>query len=166
MLNKMTNENTELRFVGSAIIPYEVEEANGYVIVQTKKDNLWGLPGGSIDLFENPQRATIREVWEETGLHVLLDGLVGIYPFKTHRAEGDERTPNFAMGFVYLAHVVDGELGSNKDGVSRVEIASIGKIRELHYNKQLRSYVNLKSLEDHLMGQKADMNIVSHVLQG
>lgn len=159
----MTHKKPELRFVGAAIIPYEDD---GYVIVQTKKDGLWGLPGGKIDLFEDPQRATIREVSEETGLHVLLDGTVGIYPFETHRAEGDDRIPNYALGVIYHAHVIDGELGSSKDGVSNVKLATIGEIRDLYHNNELRSLVNLKAIEDYLAGQRANLSIVSHVLRG
>ena len=163
MTSSSEKKDSELRFVSSAIIPYEDDN---YVLVQTEKDGLWGLPGGKIDLFEDPQRATIREIREETGLDILLDSIVGIYPFETHRAAGDDRTSNYALAVIYHAHIVDGELGSSKDGVKRVEAVSFGEIRNLYHSGQLRSLVNLKSVEDYLTGQKANLDFVSYVLRG
>jgi 8-oxo-dGTP pyrophosphatase MutT (NUDIX family) len=37
----------------------------------------WGLPGGWFKLAESPERGLAREVLEETGLHVRVDGLLG-----------------------------------------------------------------------------------------
>jgi 8-oxo-dGTP diphosphatase len=39
----------------------------------------WGLPAGYVDLGERVEEAAIREVKEETGLDVCLDGLLGVY---------------------------------------------------------------------------------------
>ncbi len=39
----------------------------------------WGLPAGYVELGEPVEEAAIREVFEETGLRVRLEGLVGVY---------------------------------------------------------------------------------------
>lgn len=40
---------------------------------------LWSFPSGYVDLGESPAAAAVREVKEETGYDVRLNGLVGIY---------------------------------------------------------------------------------------
>ncbi len=38
----------------------------------------WTLPGGGLDRGEQPHECVVREVREETGYHVQLDGLLGV----------------------------------------------------------------------------------------
>src|SRR5260370_29418605 len=52
----------------------------------------WTLPGGGIDPNELPADAAVRECYEETGLLVRLDGLIGIFggpEFLTHYPNRD-----------------------------------------------------------------------------
>lgn len=52
----------------------------GEVLLQLRRDNKrWGLPGGAVDPGEDPAAAVIREVMEETGLHVVPERIVGVY---------------------------------------------------------------------------------------
>ena len=41
--------------------------------------NLWGFPGGAVELGETPQMAAIREIKEETGLDVEVGRAIGVY---------------------------------------------------------------------------------------
>ena len=41
--------------------------------------NSWVTPGGLIEPGEQPADAAVRETWEETGLHVELTGILGVY---------------------------------------------------------------------------------------
>lgn len=77
----------------------------------------WTMPGGGIDPGEDPKDAAVREVFEETGFHVELDGILGtdsqVIAAKD-RLHGDG--PIQALRIVYRAHVVGGELRPEEDG--------------------------------------------------
>ena len=52
----------------------------------------WTLPGGGIDPNEQPADAAVRECFEETGLLVKLDALIGVFggpEFLIHYPNGD-----------------------------------------------------------------------------
>ena len=57
-----------------------VFNSRGEVLLQKRADNgYWGLPGGRVDIGESVEQGAIREVLEETGLHVTVKRLIGIY---------------------------------------------------------------------------------------
>jgi 8-oxo-dGTP pyrophosphatase MutT (NUDIX family) len=63
------------------------------LLVQHSTHGLWVVPGGAVDPDETPQDAVVREVWEETGLHVepvLLRGVFGGPEFRVRYGNGDE----------------------------------------------------------------------------
>ncbi len=70
-----------------------VRNEEGRVLLQKRSDNgEWSLPGGSVEPGEAPAEAIIREVWEETGLHVLPRTLLGVFggaDFRTQYPNGD-----------------------------------------------------------------------------
>jgi len=39
----------------------------------------WSLPSGYLDQGEDPQETAVREAFEETNLHVEIDGLLDVY---------------------------------------------------------------------------------------
>ncbi len=50
------------------------------VLLQRRDDNrMWGLPGGAVEPGETVHDAVVREVFEETGLHVEPLRLIGVY---------------------------------------------------------------------------------------
>ncbi len=52
----------------------------GEILLQKRSDNgFWALPGGAVDVGESVEQGVIREDFEETGLHVTVKRMVGIY---------------------------------------------------------------------------------------
>ena len=63
------------------------------LLVQVRDDGTWTTPGGSIEMTDTPADAVVREVWEETGLHVAptkILAVVGGPGFVVHYPNGDE----------------------------------------------------------------------------
>ncbi|WP_254711959.1 NUDIX hydrolase [Streptomyces sp. TRM64462] len=53
---------------------------DGRLLVIRRADNgAWELPGGVLELAETPEEGVVREVREETGIHVEVDELTGVY---------------------------------------------------------------------------------------
>ena len=55
------------------------DERDRILLVRQTESGVWSTPGGSIDPEESPPDAVVREVWEETGLHVAPIQLMGVY---------------------------------------------------------------------------------------
>lgn len=65
----------------SAVVAYP----DGTIVLQRRTDSgLWALPGGGMELGESVTTATIREVLEETGLHVRPLYVIGVYSDPDH----------------------------------------------------------------------------------
>jgi 8-oxo-dGTP diphosphatase len=79
---------------------------------------LWTLPGGGVDLHETAEEGAVREVREETGYDVELDGLLGVDTLvlsPERRILPSERWQK-NVRVVFRAHVVGGELTKELDG--------------------------------------------------
>ncbi|MEU4355868.1 NUDIX domain-containing protein [Streptomyces virginiae] len=83
----------------------------GEVLLERRSDNgRWGMPGGVQEVGENIAGTVVREVLEETGIHVEVIGLVGIFTDPGHViafADGEVRQ-EFSLCF--RARPVGGEI--------------------------------------------------------
>lgn len=55
------------------------DEAGRILLCRRADVMLWDLPGGTIELNETPAQGLIREVREETGLHIEPRHVIGVY---------------------------------------------------------------------------------------
>lgn len=80
----------------------------------------WTLPGGGVELVETVEQGVVREVREETGYDVRLDGLLGVDTSvfgPAQRANGSDRSLK-AVRVVFAATVTGGELTHEVDGTT------------------------------------------------
>jgi 8-oxo-dGTP pyrophosphatase MutT (NUDIX family) len=60
-----------------AVLTFDASER--VLLVRHVEGNDWTTPGGMIEPYELPSNAAVREMWEETGLHVALTHVVGVF---------------------------------------------------------------------------------------
>lgn len=74
--SKVNHDTIILNFSGACIT-----NENGELLLQKRnsKEDIWGIPGGAVEIGESIEESAIREVKEETGLDIRIDYLVGVY---------------------------------------------------------------------------------------
>jgi ADP-ribose pyrophosphatase YjhB (NUDIX family) len=83
---------TELIFVPCVTTIVSDADDRVLLVYETDADG-WSTPGGSVEVDERPEDAARREVFEETGLTVRIDGIVTVLggpEFHAHYKNGDE----------------------------------------------------------------------------
>lgn len=94
-----------------------VIEDNGRVVLIRRaaepKQGWWALPSGFVEHDETTEEAAIREIKEETGLIVEIDGLLGVYSFYSYPYGSEGRSRGVLV--LYAAHVVGGTLQAGDD---------------------------------------------------
>ena len=119
------------------------DDAGRLLIVEQAETGHWSTPGGAIELGETPADAALREMWEETGLHVELVALAGVFGGDAsfvRYANGDET--EYVIS-VFTARVVGGEPRVDGTEVSAWRYASEAECRELPLQSWLRSLLPL-----------------------
>lgn len=98
-----------------------VFDEQGRVLLQKRKDNgLWELPGGAIAPDESPVDATVREVWEETGVLVEPARLSGVYGGNEIRISQPYGEEIAVIGIVFECRAIGGRPQS--DGVESADV--------------------------------------------
>jgi 8-oxo-dGTP diphosphatase len=81
---------------------------------KVKPAGQWTLPGGGVEFGEHPEEAVVREVLEETGFEVALDGIAGVDSM-LYRYPGP---PRHAIRLLFRAHITGGQLKHEADGTT------------------------------------------------
>lgn len=96
--------------VGCAAIIFD--EMQQCILLTRRADNgRWCLPGGGLDPGEDVSEGCIREVWEETGLHVEIARLVGVYSSPHIVSEYSDGNRFQFVSFCFEATITGGKLG-------------------------------------------------------
>lgn len=115
-------------------------ETEGCVVLVRRgvmpKAGYWSLPSGYVEADERAEEAAVRETREETGLHVELDDLLGVYSFG--------REPQTGVLILYSAHTVGGALQAGDDAQ---EVRAFSP-EELPPDDQIAFRTHLQALRD------------------
>lgn len=103
--NKVGNETIILNFSCVCI----TNEKNEILLQKRDKNkDIWGLPGGALEIGESIEEVAIRETLEETGLIVKIKNLIGIYSKYFNEYPNGDRAQTICYSFE--AKVISGEL--------------------------------------------------------
>jgi ADP-ribose pyrophosphatase YjhB (NUDIX family) len=68
---------TVLEVPSVSIVAFDTSDR--VLLVRHVEGDNWTTPGGMIEPYELPADAAVREMWEETGLHVALTHVIGVF---------------------------------------------------------------------------------------
>ena len=103
----------QLRFGCSAVI---FNDDRSKALLTRRTDNgLWCIPGGAMEAGESAAEACIREVWEETGLHVEVKRLIGVYSNPHQLVVYPDGNKVHIVVMSFEVEVISGELGLSNE---------------------------------------------------
>ncbi len=126
-----------------------VFQENRILMVREKMDGKWSLPGGWADIGLSPREVVVKEVSEESGLHVTPHRLLAVYDKKRH---SHPPSPYHLYKLFIECDIIGGELLPGMEtldagffplhalpelSVNRVTIGQIHRMFELHQHPSL-----------------------------
>jgi ADP-ribose pyrophosphatase YjhB (NUDIX family) len=106
------------------------QRKNKVLLIRRTDNHRWCLPGGFMRAGETISEACQREVWEETGLTVKANRLIGIYSNPNILATYDDGGKFHVIVAVCEVSLVDGQLTSS-DEASHCNYFTVSEINEL-----------------------------------
>lgn len=107
-----------LNLAGVAVAVFNEQEQ---ILLQQRRNGMWGVPGGGVELGESTEEAGRREVLEETGIKIGTLQLVSVFSgkeFFVKLPNGDEFYP---ITIAYLCKDITGGL-LKADGVESLHV--------------------------------------------
>jgi ADP-ribose pyrophosphatase YjhB (NUDIX family) len=110
----------------------------GQILLQRRIDNeLWALPGGTMEIGESIGQTVVREVQEETGLLVEPERIVGIYSNPMHVVEYADGEVRQEFSVCFTCRIVGGELCTSEES-SELAFFTPQEIEQLSMHASIR----------------------------
>ena len=118
------------------------DERQRVLLVRHVEGNDWTTPGGMIEPYETPSNAAVREMWEETGLHVTLSYVVGVFGGElcaSTYANGDRVS---WVSTVFAAQRLRGTLKPDGEETLEVRYFERAEINEIRCKAHVRLFLD------------------------
>ncbi len=123
-----------------------IRKGNRILLVQRATEpgrGLWGIPGGLVKLGEKVSDAAIREVQEETGLTVKIEGIFDVVDYISRDSE--LRVQYHYVIVDFLGHPISGRLKASSDSLD-ARWVDIKDLKDYKLTKMLRNVFKRKDL--------------------
>ncbi len=127
-----------------------VQNSTGSLLLIRRTDNdKYAIPGGGQDVGETLTQAVIREVEEETGIHVEVTGLVGLYSNPNHVIAYDNGEVRQEFSICFRAQPTGGELRTSSES-KEVHWVKPNRLADLDIHPSIRLRI------DHGLSNRAE----------
>lgn len=92
-----------------AVTAFALDEQGRVLLIHRTDNDLWALPGGAQEFGEYVAQTAVRETQEETGVHIEVTGVVGIYTNPNHVVEYSDGEVRQQFSICFRARPVGGE---------------------------------------------------------
>jgi ADP-ribose pyrophosphatase YjhB (NUDIX family) len=136
-----------------AVTVFVQDERERVLMIRRSDNALWALPGGAQDLGESLTDAAVRETKEETGLHIRVTGLVGIYSDPRHLIAYSNGEVRQEFSICFRAALAGGDIRTSGE-TTDVQWLSISEIDDaaIHPSMRLRIGHGIANLRDPYLG--------------
>ncbi len=119
-----------------------VTDDPGRILLVHRTDNdLWALPGGAMDIGESIAQAVVREVEEETGVHVEVTGIVGLYTNPRHVMAYEDGEVRQQFSICFTTRLLGGTLRPSTE-TSEVCFVAPAALSSIQINPSMRLRIN------------------------
>src|SRR3954462_5491142 len=101
--------------VGAAAVIFESVQREKILLTRRSDNGKWCLPGGRMESGESISETCVREVREETGLHVEVRKLVGVYTSPDWIVQYKDGNRHQLVAMCFICEIVGGELGLSNE---------------------------------------------------
>lgn len=123
-------------------------DEQGRILLTRRTDNgQWCLPGGGMESGESAAEACEREVFEETGLHVQVKRLVGVYSHPDQLVIYPDGNKAYIVALHFVVEVTGGEAGLS-DETTDVRYFTLEEVQAMELFGRHKERI-LDTLENH-----------------
>ncbi|HDR7785647.1 DNA mismatch repair protein MutT [Bacillus cereus] len=107
-----------LNLAGVAVAVFNEQ---GQILLQQRRNGIWGVPGGFVELGESTEEAGRREVFEETGIEIGTLQLISVFSGKEFFVKLPNRDEFYPITIAYLCKDIKGGL-LKADGIESLSV--------------------------------------------